>query len=148
MYTHRHKYTSIYVYTHTHTLTYTHVDTRTYTLTHVHPYSLTLVHTYTRKHIHTFTCPRHEVPVTSGVPQGSVLGPCLLPFVRLTKFQTKLLLQLVYFLMTSSALKPKTNTAALQEDLHKVDKWAKNWNMEFNLERFHVFPVTRKKNCR
>ena len=41
------------------------------------------------------------------------------------------------------ALKPKTNTAALQEDLNTLDKWAKQWKMKFNLEKGHVIPVTR-----
>lgn len=43
------------------------------------------------------------------------------------------------------ALKPKTNTAVLQEDLHKLGKWAITWNMEFNLQKCHVIPVTRNK---
>ena len=42
-------------------------------------------------------------------------------------------------------LKPKTNTAVLQEDLHKLDKWATKWNMKFNVEKCHVIPVTRNK---
>ena len=47
--------------------------------------------------------------------------------------------------MAYTALKPKTNTAALQEDFHKLDKWANNWNMVFNLEKCHVIPVTINK---
>ena len=43
------------------------------------------------------------------------------------------------------ALRPKTNTAALQEDLNTLDKWTKKWKMCFNLEKCHVIPVTRNK---
>ena len=43
------------------------------------------------------------------------------------------------------ALKPKINTAALQEDLNTLDKWTKKWKMSFNLEKCHVIPVTRNK---
>ena len=88
-----------------------------------------------------------EVLVTSGVPQGSVLGPCLFLFyindipdnitstVRLFADDT-----IMYI-----ALKPKINTAALQEDLNTLDKWTKKWKMSFNLEKCHVIPVTRNK---
>ena len=44
-----------------------------------------------------------------------------------------------------TALKPKTNTAALQEDLHKLDKWAQNRKMKFDLEKCRVIPVIRNK---
>ena len=88
-----------------------------------------------------------EVLVTSGVPQGSVLGPCLFLFyindipdnitstVRLFADDT-----IMYI-----ALKPKINTAALQEDLNTLDKWTQKWKMSFNLEKCHVIPVTRNK---
>ena len=63
-----------------------------------------------------------EVPVPSGVPQGSVLGPCLFLFcindipnnitstIRLFADDT-----LMYL-----TLKPKSNAAVLQEDLDKL----------------------------
>ena len=37
------------------------------------------------------------------------------------------------------ALEPKTNIAALQEDLHKLDKWAQIWNTEFSLKSVMSF---------
>ena len=68
-----------------------------------------------------------EIHVTSGDPQGSVVGPCLSLFT-LTTFQTLLLLQIYSAndIIMYISIKPKTNTAVLQEDLHKLDKWAKN----------------------
>ena len=67
-----------------------------------------------------------EVPVTSGIPQGSVISPCLFLFyindildnitstIRLSTDDTSMYL----------AIKPNSNNAAvLQEDLDKLRKW-------------------------
>ena len=43
------------------------------------------------------------------------------------------------------ALMPKTNTAALQEDLNTLKKWAKKLKMKFNLEKCHVIHAIRNK---
>ena len=43
------------------------------------------------------------------------------------------------------AHKPKTNTAALQEDHNTLDKWAKKWKMKFILEKCHFIPIIRNK---
>ena len=59
--------------------------------------------------------------------------------------QTILLLQSGDDTIMYIALKPKTNATALQEDLHKLDKWANHWNRKFNVEKCHVIPVTRNK---
>jgi len=42
--------------------------------------------------------------------------------------------------------KPKTNTVVLQKDLHKLGKWAKTWNMKFNLEVL-CHSCNKKQNC-
>ncbi len=85
--------------------------------------------------------------VSSGVPQGSVLGPCLFLFyindmpdnvestVRLFADDT-----IVY-----AALKPTSNSITLQHDLDKLARWEKDWNMEFHPDKCEVIPITRKK---
>ena len=85
-----------------------------------------------------------EVHVTSGVPQGSVLGPCLFLFY-INDIPDNITSTVRFFADNTImyiALKPKTNTAALQEDLNTLDKWGKKWKMKFNLEKCHV---TRNK---
>ena len=89
-----------------------------------------------------------EVPVSSGVPQGSVLGPSLFLFyindmptnitstVRLFADDT-----IVYI-----ALKPKSNSKTLQEDLDKLSIWEDKWSMEFHPDKCQVIPITRNKN--
>ena len=89
-----------------------------------------------------------SLPVLSGVPQGSVLGPCLflsyindLPDgigsgVRLFADDT-----IVYL-----TIKTTNDSLKLQNDLHKLEKWEKDWSMEFNAEKCEILRITRKRN--
>ena len=86
--------------------------------------------------------------VVWGVPQGSVLGPCLFLYyindipvglestVRLFPDDT------IAYLTVTSASDAKT----LQQDLHKLGDWEKKWHMEFHPAKFQVLTVSRKRN--
>ena len=88
-----------------------------------------------------------EAPVTSGVPQGSVLGPFLfllyindLPQniqsqVRLFADDTA-----VHLTVTSSE---DANT--LQADLDTLQEWKSTWDMEFNPSKCQVLHITRSR---
>ena len=85
--------------------------------------------------------------VSSGVPQGSVLGPCLFLFyindmpdnidssVRLFADDT-----IVY-----AAMKSSSDNKMLQQDLDKLAHWERQWSMEFHPDKCEVIPITRKK---
>ena len=89
-----------------------------------------------------------RVPVTSGVPQGSVLGPCLflhcindLPegigsTVRLFADDT------VMYLTIAS----QTDSHKLQKDLNNLAKWEKRWQMQFHPDKCQVLRITNKRN--
>ena len=89
-----------------------------------------------------------EIPVTSGVPQGLVLGPVLLLLyindlpeninsqVRLFADDTT-----VYLTVTS-----KDDSQTLQQDLQKLEKWEKTWEMHFNPSKCQVLHITRARN--
>ena len=76
-----------------------------------------------------------SVPVTSGVPQGSVLGPTLFllfindivdtPNSQLRLFADETVLY--------RAIKSPTDHQVLQEDLLNLTDWASRWQMKFNI---------------
>ena len=90
----------------------------------------------------------NRVPVTSGVPQGSVLGPCLflhyindLPegiesSVRLFADDT-----IVYH-----TIENQDDANTLQSDLNRLGEWEKKWQMEFHPHKCQVLTITNKKN--
>ena len=88
-----------------------------------------------------------SAPVTSGVPQGSVLGHILFPIylndlpdevcsqVRLSADDTSLYL----------TIESKDDSSALQNDLELLSKWETRWDMEFNPSKCQVVHVTGSK---
>ena len=89
-----------------------------------------------------------SVPVLSGIPQGSVLGPVLfliyindLPeyvsnsTVRLFADDT-----LLYLTIHNSS-----DCDKLQEDLNNLERWESDWQMSFHPEKCEVIHITTKK---
>ena len=89
------------------------------------------------------------VPVSSGVPQGSVLGPCLFLFfindlaeqldsrVRLFADDT------IAYLTVDS----QSDAMALQHDLDLLAVWERTWQMEFHPNKCQVLRVTNNKSA-
>ena len=80
------------------------------------------------------------VPVMSGVPQGSVLGPRLFLSYKndlpdSLKSRARLFAEdsIVYLTINSPS-----DPEILQADLHKLAEWESNWSMEFNLDKCEV----------
>ncbi|MCG8034729.1 MAG: reverse transcriptase family protein [Candidatus Thiodiazotropha taylori] len=87
-------------------------------------------------------------PVLSGVPQGSVLGPSLfLAYINdlpdSLKSRARLFADDTIVYLT---IKSPSDPEILQNDLHKLEKWEKDWSMEFNPEKCEVIRVSKKKN--
>lgn len=89
-----------------------------------------------------------ETSVTSGVPQGSVLGPLLfLIYIndlpkRPTSSTTRLFADdsLLYRRISSSE-----DTKLLQEDLNSLVEWEDQWAMNFNAPKCKILRITNKR---
>ena len=83
----------------------------------------------------------------SGVPQGSVLGPCLfLAYINdlpdsITS-RARLFADDTIVYMT---IKSQADSLLLQKDLDRLQVWEHNWKMEFNPEKCEVLHISKKK---
>ena len=84
------------------------------------------------------------MPVCSGVPQGSVLGPTL--FLIYINDLPKTITSKVRLFADDTALyltiESEKGSATLQHDLDKLFVWERQWDMEFNPSKCQVIQVT------
>nr|XP_054774593.1 uncharacterized protein LOC129282754 [Lytechinus pictus] len=85
--------------------------------------------------------------VTSGVPQGSVIGPTLfLLFINDIQDQIRSSMRLfaddcvIYREISKS-----TDHHILQQDLQQLSNWSSTWLMNFNVKKCAVLSITRKR---
>ena len=85
--------------------------------------------------------------VRSGVPQGSVLGPCLfLYYIHDISDSVKSKVRLfaddtIMYL----AINSNTDASSLQEDLNRLAQWEAMWHMAFHPEKCQVISITRRR---
>ena len=87
-------------------------------------------------------------PVTSGVPQGTVLGPLLfLAYINDLPLAVSSHIRLfaddciVYRTINNAS-----DATSLQQDLNRLQEWEKTWQMTFHPEKCQVLRVTNKRN--
>ena len=89
-----------------------------------------------------------KVPVLSGVPQGSVLGPCLFLYYinDIAEQLTSTTRLFADDTMIYMAVKGESDADLLQRDLDRLSEWEDKWMMEFHPGKCEVISITRKRN--
>ena len=87
-------------------------------------------------------------PVSSGVPQGTVLGPLL--FLAYINDMPEGIQSTVKLFADDSLLyrkiSSKRDCVELQQDLDRLQEWEKKWQMAFNAEKCEVLCISNKKH--
>ena len=89
------------------------------------------------------------LPVSSGVPQGSVLGPCLfLAYINDLPNTTETCTTRLFAddTMCHNKINTDKDQEKMQADLDALNTWEENWAMEFHPQKCENISLSRKQN--
>ena len=89
----------------------------------------------------------NQIPVRSGVPQGSVLGPCLF-LAYINDLPGRVTSNVRLFADDTALDRPirsLADTEKLQNDLDSLAEWESQWDMQFHPNKCNVIHVSRAR---
>lgn len=98
--------------------------------------------------VHVNGCNSDHSPVSSGVPQGSVLGP-LLFLIYINDLPTHVSSSIGLFADDCVIYREITNDSdihSLQSDLDSISRWCDSWNMKLNINKCKSMRVSHQMN--
>ena len=81
--------------------------------------------------------------VTSGIPQGSILGPVLFT-IFINDLPEAIEVNCKVFADDTKIYDSSKNHAKIQNDLYKMQKWTETWNLYFNVAKCKVMYMGKK----